>query len=138
MLEEVADTQLDAATYAIAIVELGRGESHAEMHDAAGRDVDRIYRMLEQSLGPDPYFCGSYSLADIAIAPHVMAATFLGFAVDTTRHPNLAQWAERVHQRPAVMRDNADVLETLQRWRQTRSRRLTPTRCSGEAIAWSG
>src|SRR5712692_6729577 len=95
LLEDVADTQLDAATYAVAIVELGRRESHAAMHEAAGRDVERLYAMLEASLGERPFFCGSYSLADIAIAPHVMAATFLGFAVDPARHPSLARWAER-------------------------------------------
>jgi len=128
LIEDIADTQLDAATYAIAIVELGRGESHAEMHEAAGRDVDRIYAMLEESLGGGPYFCGSYSLADIAIAPHVMAATFLGFAVDPARHPNLAQWAERVQARPAVMRDNADVFATLQRLQAEKKHAFDPYR----------
>src|SRR6185369_3281462 len=35
LLEDLADTQLDAALYAVAIVEMGRRESHAVMHDAA-------------------------------------------------------------------------------------------------------
>src|SRR5947207_6086898 len=38
LIEDVADTQLDAATYAVAIVEMGRGETNRELHDAAGRD----------------------------------------------------------------------------------------------------
>ena len=51
LLEDVADTQLDAATYAVAVVELGRGERHTAMHQAAGRDLERLYTMLEVSLG---------------------------------------------------------------------------------------
>ena len=128
LLEDVADTQLDAATYAVAIVELGRGESHTAMHEAAGRDVERLYAMLDASLGEGPFFCGSYSVADIAIAPHVMAATFLGFAIDPASHPNLAQWAERVQARPAVMRDNADVFETLQRLQAEKRQAFDPYR----------
>ena len=44
-----------------------------------------------------------------------MAASFLGFALDPARHPKLLAWLDRVQERPAVARDNADVLETLQR-----------------------
>ena len=29
-------------------------------------------------------------------------------------HPRLSQWMERVHQRPSIARDNADVVATLQ------------------------
>src|SRR5262245_18862221 len=79
LVEDLADTQLDAATFAIAIVEMGRGERHATMHEVAGRDLDRLYGELDASLGETPFFCGSFSLADIAVAPHVVAATFLGF-----------------------------------------------------------
>src|SRR2546426_9723950 len=78
LLEDLADTQLDAATYAVAIVELGRRESHAALHDAAGRDLERLCNDLEQRLGGRAFFCGEFSLADIAIAPHLMAARFSG------------------------------------------------------------
>lgn len=115
LVEDLADTQLDAATYAVAVVELGRGESHPGMHAAAARDLERLYSELERLLGNATFLCGDYSLADIAVLPHVMAASFLGFGVDPTRHPRLSAWLDRVQQRPAVQRDNADVLETLQR-----------------------
>lgn len=114
-LEDLADTQLDAATYAVAIVELGRHESHAALHATAGRDVSRLYDELEQRLGGKPFFCDEFSLADIAIAPHVMAASFLGFPIDATKQPRLAAWMDRVQQHASVARDNADVIETLQR-----------------------
>jgi len=115
LLEDLADTQLDAATYAVAIVELGRRESHAALHETAGRDLQRLYDALEQRLGGNDFLCGGFSLADIAIAPHLMAAAFLGFPLAPTKQPALVRWMERVQDRPAVARDNADVLETLQR-----------------------
>jgi glutathione S-transferase/RNA polymerase-associated protein len=114
LVEDLADTQLDAALYAVAVVEMGRGESNPAMHEAVQRDLDRLYADLERVLGHDEFFCGTYSLADIAVAPHVMAAAFLGFALDAGRHPALASWFERVQQRPAFLRDNADVMATLQ------------------------
>ena len=113
LLEDLADTQLDAATYAVAIVELGRHEAHAALHDIAGRDLRRLYDALERHLGGGAFFCGDFSLADIAIVPHVMAAAFLGFPLDPAAHPGLTRWMERVQERPAVARDNADVLATL-------------------------
>jgi glutathione S-transferase len=115
LVEDLADTQLDAAIYTVAMVEHGRGERHAEMHAAAGRDVQRIYDELEQLLASQPFFCGHYSIADIAIVPHVMVATFLGFGLDPARQRSVAAWFDRVQKRPALVRDNADVLETLQR-----------------------
>src|SRR5262249_7381760 len=65
-LEDLADTQLDAALYAIAIIEMGRGEQRADMRATVARDLDRIYSILEASLGDRPFFCGTYSVADIA------------------------------------------------------------------------
>src|SRR5690242_8893105 len=82
LVEDLADTQLDAALYAVAVVEMGRHESHAELHAAAARDLGRLYDQLESMLGGKHFFCGEYSLADIAVLPHVMAATFLGFPLD--------------------------------------------------------
>jgi glutathione S-transferase len=115
LLEDFADTQLDAAAYAVTIVEYGRQEPHAEMHDVAARDLGRIYDELQQRLGDRPFFCGEFSVADIAIVPHLMAAVFLGFPLDPSRHAALSRWMERVQERPSVARDNVDVMESLQR-----------------------
>src|SRR4029453_17344831 len=64
LLEDLADTQFDAATYAVAIVEMGRREQHSAMHDAAGRDLLRLYDELERRLGNAPFFC--YEFSDVA------------------------------------------------------------------------
>jgi glutathione S-transferase/RNA polymerase-associated protein len=115
LLEDLADTQLDAAAYAVTLVEYGRGESQPDMHDVAGRDLERLYDELAARLGERPFFCGEFSVADIAVAPHLMATTFLGFPLDPGRHAALPAWIDRVQARPAVARDNADVMATLQR-----------------------
>ena len=115
LLEDLADTQLDAATYAVAVVELGRHEPHPEMHAAAARDLRRLYDELEHRLGGRPFLCGEFSFADVAVLPHLMAATFLGFPLEPDRQPRLLQWLARTQERPAVARDNTDVLATLQR-----------------------
>lgn len=128
LVEDLADTQLDAATYAVAIVELGRGELHPAMHEAARLDVERLYDELERLLAPEAFFCGFYSLADITVVPHVMAASFLGFALDPVRHPRLVGWLNRVQERPALVRDNADVLATLQRLQEEQRPAFDPYR----------
>jgi glutathione S-transferase len=128
LIEDLADTQLDAALYAVTVVEFGRGESHPAMHEAAGRDITRLSDELEQRLGEGPFFCGEFSIADIAVAPHLMATAFLGFPLDASRHPRLASWMDRVQQRPAVARDNADVMETLQRLQAERQPAFDPYR----------
>ena len=115
LIEDLADTQLDAALYAVTVLEFGRGEVHAEMHAAAGRDLERLYDLLDHHLGAEQFLCGSFSIADIAVVPHLMVATFLGFPIDAGRRPRLAGWLDRVQSRPSVARDNSDVLETLQR-----------------------
>jgi glutathione S-transferase/RNA polymerase-associated protein len=115
LVEDIADTQLDAALYAVTVVEFGRGETHTQMHDAAARDVERLYGVLGDLLANAQFFCGGFSIADIALIPHFLVATFLGFAPDPARHAPLMRWLDAVQTRPSVMRDNADVLETLQR-----------------------
>jgi len=115
LVEDLADTQLDAALYAVTVLEFGRSEPHPQMHEAATRDTTRLFDELERLLGQSDFFCGSYSIADIAVLPHVAVASFLGLALDASRHPRLGSWLGRVQERPSVVRDNADVLETLSR-----------------------
>jgi glutathione S-transferase len=138
LVEDLADTQLDAALYAVTVLEFGRGEVHAEMHAAAGRDLARLYDLLAHFLGADQFLCGSFSIADVAVVPHLMVATFLGFAIDTARHPQLAAWLDRVQNRPAVARDNADVLETLQRLQAEQQPGFDPYRVQwrGDRLEW--
>jgi len=139
LIEDVADTQLDAALYAVTLIEFGRGESHPPMRETAARDISRLSDGLEQRLGDRPFFCGEFSIADIAVAPHLMAAAFLGFPPDASRHPRLGRWLDRVQERPAVARDNADVMETLQRLQAEQRQAFDPYRVQwrSDRLEWA-
>jgi glutathione S-transferase len=115
LVEDLADTRLDAAAYAVSVVEFGRGESHPAIHEAAARDFRRLYGELERLLEGRSYFCGELSIADIAVLPHVLAAGFFGFPADPAAHPGLLGWLARLQARASVERDNADVVGTLAR-----------------------
>jgi glutathione S-transferase/RNA polymerase-associated protein len=128
LIEDLADTRLDAALYAVTIVEFGRGESHPEMYAVAARDVQRLYDELEQALAGKEFFCGSCSVADVAVLPHLAVAAFLGFALDPARHAGLLAWLVRMQARPAVARDDADVLESLARLQQEQRPAFDPYR----------
>ena len=98
------------------------------MHAAAARDITRLSAELEARLGDASFFCGEFSMADIAVAPHLMATAFLGFPLEASRHPKLARWMDRVQERPSVVRDNGDVMETLQRLQAERRPAFDPYR----------
>jgi glutathione S-transferase len=138
LVEDLADTQLDAALYAVSVVEYGRREPHPAMHAAAGRDLARIYAALEQRLGDGTFFCGDFSVADMAVAPHVMVAGFFGFPIEAASHPRLARWLDAVQSRPSVARDNADVLTTLQALQGKGQAGFDPYRVQwrGERLEW--
>lgn len=138
LIEDLADTQLDAALYAIAIVEMGRREQFPEMRAATSRDLARLYGELEQLFGDNQFLCGAYSLADIAVFPHLMVANFLGFPIDAASHPALSRWMEEVQRRPAIVRDNLDVVETLQRLQQDQRQAFDPYRVQwrGDRLEW--
>ena len=128
LIEDLADTQLDAALYAVTVLEFGRGQPNPSMHEAAARDITRLSDELEARLGEASFFCGQFSIADIAVAPHLMATAFLGFPLDASRHPKLARWMDRVQERPSLARDNADVMETLQRLQAEQRQAFDPYR----------
>lgn len=138
LIEDLADTQLDAALYTVTVIEFGRNERHSGIRAAAARDVSRIFDELERQLGASDFFCGTYSLADIAVLPHMIVASFLGFAPDEDRHRGLIAWLARVQERPAVARDNADVLDTLSRLQAEQRAAFDPFRvqwCS-DRLEW--
>jgi glutathione S-transferase len=79
--------------------------------DAAQRDAAKIasytasihdeYDVLERRLDGREYFCGQFTVADIAYFLTIMFATFLGVP-PTEKHRNLNNWFSRLGQRPSV------------------------------------
>ena len=71
---------------------------------AAERVIDEL-DLIEQSLKDNTWLCGNtYSLADMAVLPFVerFEANGYGIEISEEKRPNLAEWFERIQQRPGV------------------------------------
>ncbi|PIG93788.1 glutathione binding-like protein [Gloeocapsopsis sp. IPPAS B-1203] len=64
------------------------------------KETLRLYGVLDKQLASHEFFCGDYSIADIATYPWVAIYDFQGLTLDN--HPNLKRWVETMQQRPAV------------------------------------
>ncbi len=72
---------------------------------AAERVIDQL-DLIEQDLQKNDWLCGkTYSLADMAVLPFVERFQANGYGEETTaaKRPALANWFERINQRPAVI-----------------------------------
>jgi glutathione S-transferase len=66
------------------------------------------YSELEERLGQQAYFCGDFSVADIAIFMNVLFALRLN-GPDLADHPALAAWHGRVCARPSAAKVAAEI-----------------------------
>lgn len=73
--------------------------------DRYRNEVSRLYRVLDRRLADRPYVAGDYSIADMAIWP--WASLWEGQEQDIDKFPKLAEWLERVGDRPAVRKGRA-------------------------------
>jgi len=65
-------------------------------------EAERLERLLEQLLHDRDYFCGDYSIVDIAMLGWINTSVASFFSLDAL--PNLAGWFQRVASRPAVQK----------------------------------
>jgi hypothetical protein len=63
--------------------------------------LERHYAALDRELGGRELFLEAFSLVDIALAPHLLSAAFLGHAPGED-HPGLSAWLERIRKRPSI------------------------------------
>ncbi len=54
---------------------------------------------FEGALGADGWLNGEFSIGDIALAAALKTVSYGGWTVDSARHPKLAGWQARVHDR---------------------------------------
>ena len=107
-LEEYADTEFSHAigqrVFRPALIE--QLLSGAADRDAAARCVETelplYFGYLEQQLGEAPWFLGeAFFIVDISVATHLQNLRYAGFAVDASRYPRLADFADRALLRPS-------------------------------------
>jgi glutathione S-transferase len=114
--ERLADTLFDAITHDASNGGFGfpEGTRPPGLLEAARADLAPIYARLEGTLAePAParagvareFLCGSLSIADLALFPHMTAVKFLDVAFDGATHPRLLAWYKRLRQHPVCRAD---------------------------------
>jgi glutathione S-transferase len=67
------------------------------MHDAARRDIERVYAAVERDLDGNDFVSGDVlSIADVALFPHLTATRAFGLGHDAARFPLLHAWLKRL------------------------------------------
>ncbi len=116
MLEELADTQLEATAWALAEVRFfGRatGAQAEELTAAASAVVARHFDRLERELSTREFLNGpAFGLGDIAFIPLVAALQFFGLQPGPER-PRLSAWLGRMFERDSVQKDQAAAMEAV-------------------------
>jgi glutathione S-transferase len=112
-LELVSDTEVDACVVVLGTLQLFRPELARQVPEALPRAEAVLaahYAYLERELGDRDWFVGDFSLADIALAPHLRSAAFMGHPPGA-KHPALSRWLERVSERPSVRQAVREMAE---------------------------
>ncbi|HEY2178596.1 MAG TPA: glutathione S-transferase family protein [Caulobacteraceae bacterium] len=102
MIEEVMDTHFEAINWGLGEIgwfKRAEGELATTLRDSAARQTRGFHAWLERQLGERSWFNGeAFGWGDIAVAPLVAAAAFLG----TPPTGRLAAWLESTLKRPSV------------------------------------
>lgn len=81
--------------------------------DAARADLTHVYDALNEALQNRDWVCGTFSIADIALFPHISGTRMLGVPLDEDRHPNALAWYKRCRALPLFAKDMARVKKYL-------------------------
>ncbi len=65
-------------------------------------EYDRLLKVIDGQLQDRDYLCGDYSIADMAAWPWILGFKVLGATL--APYPNVADWRNRIKERPAVRR----------------------------------
>lgn len=130
--ERRADTLLDAIVHDVSNGGFGfpEGTRPPGLLEAARADLAAMWEALEETLGGREFVCGAFSIADLALFPHMTALRFLDLAVDGAAHPRVVAWYLRLRKHPVC---RADIDRT-----QAFLGRLGPTLQRPSRIMWRG
>jgi glutathione S-transferase len=130
--ERLADTLFDAITHDVSNGGFGfpAGTMPPGLLEAARADLGPVYGDLERTLDGRDFLCGSLSIADLALFPHVTAVRLLDISFDADRHPRVLAWYQRLRRHPIC---RADLERT-----QAFLRAAGPSPQRPERIVWRG
>lgn len=105
--ERCADTMVDPILVDISYWNWAeREDSMPEgLLEAAQKDLDCVYAVLERDLDGRDFLCGELSIADIAFFPHIVSVRSLGVSFDVDRHPRVLAWMKRLRSMPIFAAD---------------------------------
>ena len=112
-LELKSDTEIDGCTFVLGIVKLAHPAVAAAVPGSLARAEEalaRHYAFLERELAGREWFLGAFSLVDVAVAPHVKTATFMGYPPGPA-HPGLDAWLARASKRPSIRQATREMAE---------------------------
>jgi GST-like protein len=73
--------------------------------DAARADLALVYDTLDAELAQREYISGPFSVADIALFPHIASARAMEVAHSSDRHPNITRWFASMRSFPICAAD---------------------------------
>jgi len=83
---------------------MGEKSDEAAVNTALTEGILPVLDFLTQQLGSDDFFVGNtFSVADLAIATHLIQLEIGDERVDDAAHPDVANWLIRVRQRPSFV-----------------------------------
>ena len=103
-LELKADNEIDGWVFVLALLRLSRPALAGDVPGAlllCEEALVRHYAYLERELAGRAWFLGDFSLADVALAPHLTVTAFMGYPPGP-RHPALDAWLARLGKRPSI------------------------------------
>lgn len=72
---------------------------------AARADLELVYAALDRDLEGKSFVCGTPSIADVALFPHLTATRTFGVGHDPARHPRVHDWLKRLRSMPLFAAD---------------------------------
>ncbi len=112
MLEELADTELEAVNWGLMEVMFFKRASGAQAEKllgAARSQLARLFGRLERELDGREWMNGAgFGRGDAAVYPHITGSAGYGFGPSPQEFPRLCAWLARAAARPSVARESAE------------------------------
>jgi glutathione S-transferase len=109
----------------------------AGLHDAARRDLERVYGAIERDLDGNDYVAGdAVSIAEAALFPHLTATRSYGLGHDPARFPRLHAWLKRLRELDAFAADLERVKAFLVEFTQSDEHERTKIFWRGDRLEW--